>query len=777
MKITAKNHKFAHLVEQERETQYVVVKASTEIEFQSDTATIVIPLKTSSLQQVCEYYQCLNYRVTIVVDSQNYRKKTVRILKDNYLGLRCSVFDLSIGESLPNPKSENLQHLCTGFKLTRSGNLAQLAATVAIRKIPFTFSCADECAAVHIKDESLQAPFIRCLNRRIKSVKQAVEDDLEITLSDNHQKVDNLKDIELSQLASTTAIQAATGVGETSHVYAPTAMESSPDGQVVYISHLIALVEQFCLKTGSASYKEKDLRKFTQANSMGSVINSVSKPHILEKICSSSTLLIDEYEKVYKTIVCSDNSKTMQADRVFEALVYILKTVPRVIVADADLTDNSLAFLKRVRGDLSVIECTANPYNAFTANVLSKKELLDIEKIRTVLKRDKVCLFDNLKTLKRTVAQLGYQNQQGLDCEMKALEDGVLVLHSDNRDMDAQEAFLSDPNREIQKYKAIMASPCLGAGFSIVENYTSTVNVVCESTLIPRELVNFSRRFRCAEEYNFWCDDGQNTYNVTQYGSHSDLGQRYDESLKFIKQKQKLNEHLALSLYFTLEKLGFKVSCNTAIRQKGSVANNKRFDVEFKAKQQVAVVNAVDISSEDFVLKQRSNRLSSVDIAETRKFEIKAIYKLDKVCIEHVRFDDNFDRELFAHFPFVLDKAALVKNRIYSRQKEYIANSLYLYLFKRYGFEEDKSKCFLHKSSVFEVLAGMDSAVLDHYFPPYLKQPKTQENGQTNKATGYIKSVLSRCGFVLGRYGGSEQKARVSMSPLAQQYQRWLKDN
>ncbi|MEF1339182.1 hypothetical protein REH81_20810, partial [Vibrio rotiferianus] len=394
----------------------------------------------------------------------------------------------------------------------------------------------------------------------IQAIKQAVEDDFKITLADNYQQIGSLEDLKFSELNATTAMLAATGVGKTTNVYAPTAIEASEGNEVVYISHLISLVEQFCLRTNSVSYQQQELNTFTQANSIGSVINSTWKPHIFEKVCSAKILLIDEFEKVYKTLVCSDNSKTMQADRVFDALVQILRTVPKVIVADADLTDNSLALLKEIRGDLSVIECTENPYKSFIANVLSKKEFIDIEKVRTVLDQDKVFLFDNLKTLKRTVAELGYQNSQGLDCEIKALDDGILVVHSDNRDMPAQKAFLTDPNKEVAKYKAIMASPCLGAGFSITKRYTNTVNVVCESTLIPRELVNFSRRFRCAKTYNFWCDEGQNSCRIN-YSYNSELGKRYDESMKFKRQQQTLNEHLALSLRFTLEKLGFEVFC------------------------------------------------------------------------------------------------------------------------------------------------------------------------------------------------------------------------
>ncbi|MGR5487591.1 hypothetical protein [Vibrio alfacsensis] len=159
-----------------------------------------------------------------------------------------------------------------------------------------------------------------------------------------------------------------------------------------------------------------------------------------------------------------------------------------------------------------------------------------------------------------------------------------------------------------------------------------------------------------------------------------------------------------------------------------------------------------------------------------RKFDIKTVYKLEEINEGHVRFDDNFDRELFAHFPFVLNKVALAKLGIHSRQKEHIAKLLYHHLFDGYDFEEDKSKCFLYKFSVVEMLEGMYDDTFDIYFPSHVRYSKNGGVGQTYNATSYIKSILRRCGFVLGRYGGNTQKGRVSMSPLARQYKHWLAD-
>ncbi|MDN3696168.1 hypothetical protein QWY97_02210 [Vibrio cortegadensis] len=247
--------------------------------------------------------------------------------------------------------------------------------------------------------------------------------------------------------------------------------------------------------------------------------------------------------------------------------------------------------------------------------------------------------------------------------------------------------------------------------------------------------------------------------------------------MKFKRQQQTLNEHLALSLRFTLEKLGFEVFCKRPhLPHRGNSSEKANFDAEFKARQQAAIVNAVDISSNEFAVKQRNNTLSSIDIAQMKKFDIKTVYKLDKVNEGHVRFDDNFDRELFAHFPFVLNKDALAKIGIHSRQKEHIAKLLYHHLFDGYDFEEDKSKCFLYKSSVVEMLEGMHDDTFDTYFPPHIRYSKNGGAGQTYNATSYIKAILRSCGFELGRYGGNNQKARVSMSALARQYKHWLAD-
>ncbi|NMT56347.1 hypothetical protein HKB02_01535, partial [Vibrio parahaemolyticus] len=109
---------------------------------------------------------------------------------------------------------------------------------------------------------------------------------------------------------------------------------------------------------------------------------------------------------------------------------------------------------------------------------------------------DKVFLFDSLVTLRQVTQSLGYKDSNKLDSEEEALKDGVLIIHAHNKDMPAQKAFLENPNEEIKKYKAIMASPCLSSGFSITTHFTNKVVVFCDKTLTPLELINFARRFR-----------------------------------------------------------------------------------------------------------------------------------------------------------------------------------------------------------------------------------------------------------------------------------------
>ncbi|TOP49240.1 hypothetical protein CGH16_23600, partial [Vibrio parahaemolyticus] len=147
--------------------------------------------------------------------------------------------------------------------------------------------------------------------------------------------VDSLCSPLCSQLindSKTLAVRAATGTGKTKHLFGPLAKAArSKNKKIVYLSYLTALVEQYCNDNLAVSYNQ-DLCELEQADAMGVVVNSIWKSHIRSVLNQADILIIDEFEKVLTTVVCSEPSKQLPKQQVFESLSEAIRNVPQLIV-------------------------------------------------------------------------------------------------------------------------------------------------------------------------------------------------------------------------------------------------------------------------------------------------------------------------------------------------------------------------------------------------------------------------------------------------------------
>ncbi|CAM4329335.1 hypothetical protein [Vibrio agarivorans] len=783
MTILAPDFPFAHRVVNESQSRRVLVLASPNLEYKTEFDTVVMPLEddVSDVNEICSYYRNAQQAVTLVVDTRNDRKNAIAALRGNLFHNRVKVIDIANDEVFPPVGKDRLAYLFRSFELTRNGTFLIYAAREAVKKIPIVYSSSENLVDEYVSDETLRNPMIRAIERRISQIEKMVQQDfVHETEINNEMKVSSLDLLseQLSQL-STVAVYAATGTGKTEKIISPMAKQASSTNRVVYISNLIALVDQFCDKTGAVSYQNENRKYLREANATAVVINSIWKPHLLCQIYDAEVIIIDEFEKVFKTVVCSENSKTMQADKVFEALCLIIKHAPRVLVADADLTDISLGFLRTLRGDLTLVDCSKNPYLGMQATIQDKNTFLqNPETLKKALLTNKVILFDSLKTLKESVVALGYVNSDGLDCESVAREHGVLVIHADNKEMDAQAAFLANPNDEIGSYNAIIASPCLGAGFSIIKSYTDQVCIVCDGTYIPRELVNFARRFRLASKLLFAVKDVISYSNDGEYIDSDFLAASNDKQRqrqKFEQQKQKLNELLPISLLFTLKKLGFEVACITRDEQQRKSANHDvlKRKREKNRREIIAVTNARDLTSETATSLLMYSQRTSQDLASLERFDIKRFYSLPKVVEKDVVFHRQFDRVLFAHLPFVLSDERLKRQENYSPETQRVASLICSVLFQYYEFNDKKSKLFLNYDERVRLVNALhqNEKILNSYFPDYFKLRRVETPSQ---ATRYLNSLISKLGFEIGRNSPRLQKARISMTHYARMYKAYL---
>ncbi|SBS62170.1 DEAD/DEAH box helicase family protein [Vibrio atlanticus] len=720
--------------------------------------------------QICTYYKEAKQKLsTIVIDSKSYREHAINTVIDNYFSYQLPIFDVYTGRFFDC--KDKLGHLLELAKLLMSDQILSIAVKQTIKIVPLSYPDANSLLIKYNLTGNFSEKFVDLFNQATSHKEQAVSSYYKIATEFKAENIDDIHSLNHKKLfthTTTVALKAKTGVGKTKYVFSPLSQTSSCTQKVVYISHLVALSEQFCQQNQATSYSSSVLNEIENSTRLSLVINSLYKPHLLLKAMDADLLIIDEFEKVLSAIVGSKNNREMKSPQVYDALCLALKQAKQVIVGDADLSNFSLNFLKKIRPDLIFMNCTQNPYTSITAIVKAQEPILCSTTLKQTLFESKVFLFDTRSTLQATAVSLGFKNIAGLECEAEALKSGVLILHGKNKEMKAQKAFLSNPENEIQKYKAILASPCLSAGFSITTSYTNSVHIFCNGTLTPDELINFSRRFRSARQLIF-CPR-----SVCRL--HQDFSEleRKDEfhalSLQYNEKKSYLNENIAFSLVQLLHADGFNVDvqeCETGMlnSSRRAISNTTK---TFRISQDSAIIEANDISTKKYQQLTACHNLTSLEIAECKRYNLKKTYQLNNISREDIKFDKVFNRKLFKVVCSIPDES----NDLMSDDPNLLraANLLVSIVFRSDTVDvREKSNHFIHEGKTLNIVACLAKhwKILGHEFPnvtaPYQINTK-------NKATRFLKSALHVIGADLTKFSGNTGKARIVFKDNALSY-------
>ncbi|WP_299022164.1 DEAD/DEAH box helicase family protein [uncultured Photobacterium sp.] len=771
-----------HTILQNGTTEYVTILSNKNIVISgiSNSNRVAAPNDDKqSIIDVINYYAQARIRINqVVIDSDNFSADAVRAIIATFYNGRYSIYDVATGFEITANEGK-VAFFSKAYSIINAKQLIESACKEAIRQMPLVYSSYKNVIEELAKLGLPLAQTSKLVKKYAKQHSHQVEKFARINVEHNYDNLTNLCELDLDTIADsnkTFAIKAATGTGKTSMIFGPLAKLGQRKGKkIAYISHLIALVNQFCREYDCTSYRDP-LESIEAAQGLGVVINSVYKLHLLDYLRSCDILIIDEFEKVLNAIVCSE-SNLMNTDVVLDALIEIFTSAKCVVVGDADLTEISLSFLRNVRGDINVIDCIENPYLNIEAIITNQDFHLSRSKevLRSNLFKDRVYLFDSVSKLKHFVVSAGWINSANLDCENSALQDGVLVIHGANKDMPAQKAFLRNPNDEVMKYRAIVASPCLGSGFSITRDYTNRVTIFCNKTFIPTDLVNFSRRFRTSRQIVFSISANDCTLPIRQFAKPLLQSKNIAHKLKqeFLNRRELLNHKLGISLILTLQNLGFNTRVEIqAPSQLGSAkfACKKTTSEQFIAIKK-SILEAEDINKEKEQALLKSCMRTSIDEAAIKKRTIKRTFRLEELDSKAVDYyyifnNKNLTKNMFLSFCHNADLTHLSIND--DKQLEIKASSLlHSILLDNFDFSNGDSMFLEHHTLLTRAQKLLKHAGLLNC---HLHQGKLVKFVDTHeKATRLITPLLKSLGFTVGRFGGSK-KARVALHPLAKKF-------
>lgn len=275
-----------------------------------------------------------------------------------------------------------------------------------------------------------------------------------------------------------------TAYGKTSEVLDPVVRESISSGmKVLVISHRRSINATLCFGIpGLVSYDECTSPEIIK-NAMGLkiVVNSLAAEKFKAFIESADVVIIDEASQVISHVL---GGEVKAREAVWNALNFVVKNAPTVVMADADINarcvnmigwDHTLYSLKRDHSDIKV-------------------KTADIEHVRGLViesamaGENTLVSCDGAKSAKALAAAI--KKKAGVD---------ALVITSENAKWKEQAAFIANPNSTEQQ--VVIYSPVITSALSITSGHFKKHFGLFNGNVVPSDAIQMLRRERTAKEF------------------------------------------------------------------------------------------------------------------------------------------------------------------------------------------------------------------------------------------------------------------------------------
>jgi len=281
----------------------------------------------------------------------------------------------------------------------------------------------------------------------------------------------NLDQLDLSQITQGVyAIQAPTGTGKTQNVLQPLASRAKAHGQqVVAIAPLTSLVSELSERLGLDHYQDvkSSIRQARREcmgdaaqlfDSLATCINSLGHPFFAEFMDGVSVVLIDEFTQVLEAF----KSKTtfVGGDQAcFDMLRSIIRNADLVVVADANMNDDAVQFLRDCRQHDAPTLYRVKPTTGRNVVWYDNDDTLLSQITADVINDDQ-----NVWITCDTKAKAERIEKYLIESGIKA--DDIKLITADTKDEKTRD-FLKNADQHSRRYRVVIASPCIKSGISI----------------------------------------------------------------------------------------------------------------------------------------------------------------------------------------------------------------------------------------------------------------------------------------------------------------------
>lgn len=275
-----------------------------------------------------------------------------------------------------------------------------------------------------------------------------------------------------------------TGYGKTSEVIEPLVRDAIYfNRKVLVISHRRSINANICNGIpGLVSYDECTSPEIIR-NAMGIkiVVNSLSAAKFKDFIESADTVIIDEASQVISHVL---GGEVKAREAVWNALDFVVKNAPTVVMADADINarcvemigwDHTLYSIKRDHSDISVKTGDLDHVRGLVIEAAAGGENVLVS-------------CDGAKAAKALAAAI--KKRTGVE---------ALVITSESAKWEAQAAFIADPNSTA--HQVVIYSPVITSALSITSGHFNRHFGLFTGQVVPSDAIQMLRRDRTAKQF------------------------------------------------------------------------------------------------------------------------------------------------------------------------------------------------------------------------------------------------------------------------------------
>ena len=580
------------------------------------------------------------------------------------------------------------------------------------------------------------------INRKNWKLANTVKGNLFLPKLNNIRNITSLSEAS-NQVAS--AMKAQTGYGKNVDYIDPAIKEALENGEKVsFITSLKTIInknakthEDVCV--GFTSYEVgQNIIDATNPNAFSVCINSLNRQVFLEQVLGSDLVVIDEIESCIRGILLGNDSEKSkrrmskeERKSIIDALARVIKSAPKLMVADADISPLTANFLISMRPDIQIYNIEQD-YSDITASVATKAMVMQEAAYSIQEYTDNVVvMFDQIRELNDFL--------KGLDLnDETALEAGILVLNSATSGRKEQKEFLNDPNSILaqNKYRAILCSPTLGRGFSITHHYTKKVFVIANGVLDPTSTVQFARRFRTATELVFGVST-KHKITVDHVALLKSGDTAFDRMLAEYKTEHELlTSNISITLSETLRALKFCIVEHSSVNAseeevKAAEEEAKGNRKENKEDETKCILRAKDkTESEIKLLKKKVGRTRQENFEVTRhEYQLKTGIK--DITKAEIDFCNSFSIGAF---------------RLFENEKSQIRNAFDKVTVRKRG----KSEILINQSIAMSIYKELQLSI-QSINGPLADGLRAEDKMSPSEVQKFVKGILTAAGFISRR--------------------------